>query len=476
MFARLPVLCVLTFLVILLSGCVTPVVDKPPRWITGVDESYPEGTRFVAYGRNPERGPARDAAIEDAFRRVEQLIIRKLETYPVSLGPDFAERIEETARIRVESLQRLDEFRRVDGMDNHEVFLLLLYLDSELRADAEAVAGRSLADEEGSPSAVESPSAKTGSSIETVRRLLGGDVPSTPVARMELLQTALAAAADIIISLQPGESTVPLGDETGQTIQVSVQDRKYPEAVTGISMALRIVGPEIDGNRPISRRSVRTMNDGYVSAVISPRQFAGITAVTVEPEWFGTVFERWTETISTPDEEAVLGSIAERLRDTAVLRVTSQAATVPTAVIILDRDIAGNPITGTDAMAGVLQELGAIGFRVRRVDLNSRDRDRLAALDVIEVADLYDILPFDVLASVDRAVVGDARILAFTENEGFDVVVAISAVTFDLRRDRRLAAVSVTERISGSSAQATIRAAFQESGRHLARRLAPQLP
>jgi hypothetical protein len=72
--------------------------------------------------------------------------------------------------------------------------------------------------------------------------------------------------------------------------------------------------------------------------------------------------------------------------------------------------------------------------------------------------------------------VGDARILEFNENEGFRVRVELDVVVFDLRRDERLARVTVTERISGSSAQATIRAAFQEAGRRLARQLAPQLP
>jgi hypothetical protein len=127
-------------------------------------------------------------------------------------------------------------------------------------------------------------------------------------------------------------------------------------------------------------------------------------------------------------------------------------------------------------MDGVLREMGTRGFRVRRVELGDPERERLVQLERIDVADLYDLLPFEVLASVDRAIVGDAAIFEFNEAEGFSVGVRIDAVAFDLRRDRRLARVTVTERITGSSAQATIRGAFQEAGRRLARRMAPQLP
>jgi hypothetical protein len=471
---------VLTLLAILLavvvSGCVTPTVDTPPRWITGVDEAHPDGTRFVAYGRSSERSAARDAAVADAFRRIEQLIIRRLEKHPVTLGADAGARIEEIARNRVETIERLDEFRRIDAMENHEVFLLLLYRDSELQADAETVAGRSLTKDDSRPSLGETSEGTTGSSLDTVRRIMEEDIPASAAAREEQLRRALAAAADIVITLQPGERTVSLGDETSHTMRVNLQDRVYPDAVSGIPLTVGITGPVIDGNPSTSRRRVFTMDDGSVSVIIPPRQFAGTTVITAQPEWFEEASRRWSRIASSPDEEALLSTLTERLTGSSVLEVTSRAGTVPTAIIILDRDIAGNPITGTDTMAGVLQEMGAQGFRVRRVELTAADRDRLAGLDSIEVSDLYDILPFDVLAAVDRAIVGDGRILSFNENEGFNVVVETSAVTFDLRRDRRLAAVSVTERISGSSAQATIRAAFQESGRRLARRLAPQLP
>ena len=125
---------------------------------------------------------------------------------------------------------------------------------------------------------------------------------------------------------------------------------------------------------------------------------------------------------------------------------------------------------------GVLRALDDRGFRVREVRLDGARREQLATIETVTVADLYDILPFDVVSSVDRAIVGDARILEFNENEGFSVHIELDAVVFDLRRDRILAATTVNERTSGSSAPATIRAAFQESGRRLARQLAPQLP
>lgn len=484
-FLLLPVVVLLS----LVTACVSRAPETPPSWITGVEEEHPEGFQFIAYGRNSDRSSARDAAGKDALRRIEQIMVRELETYPITFDEELGKKIEETAGIRAENVERLAEYRRLDERNNYEVFQLLVYRHSELREDLETVTGRTLGRDTRESDRKED-DAEVGTysgALGRVRTVLEADIPVASGDRETALNEALSAASGINITLRPGEITSALRDRTDHTVTVEVRDQSNSKSASlksaspklagdGPVVVLRTLGPEVDGNRTVTRREVKTGPDGTATVAISPPQYAGVTNITAEPDWFDSLYRKWSAQATSSAEKSLLAALAERLRDNTVLRVTSQAATVPTAVIILDRDIAGNPITGNDAMAGTLQELGSRGFRVRRVDLQKASRDHLASLETVEVADLYDILPFDVLASVDRAIVGDARILSFDEDEGYSLVVELNAVAFDLRRDQQLARVTVTERITGSSAQAAIRAAFHESGRRLARRLAPQLP
>jgi hypothetical protein len=115
-------------------------------------------------------------------------------------------------------------------------------------------------------------------------------------------------------------------------------------------------------------------------------------------------------------------------------------------------------------------------FRIREVDLPAAERRRLAEAASVSVAELYDILPFEVVSQTERVIVGDAHIVEFSEEDGFTVVVEVDAGAFDLRRDQVLARVSFQERISGSDARSAIRTAFQAAGRRLVRQIVPRLP
>ena len=455
---------------VLLWGCVTPI-EHPPDWITGVSPNDPDGYRFVAYGRGIERTEAERAAHNDAVRQVEQIIVRRLERNDRVLTDGAISSIEEVAARRVEALEPQDRYTRLDARGSYEHYELILYRDTDITIDFGL-----LNIPETSGPVDEAPSQTRDSALTRIRAMLDRTVPITADERRRLLREALFVVSDITVSSQPGELTVALGEPLSESIEITVTDRDRNVPVEGQTFTVRTVGPSIDGIRNDTRREAITDTGGSFSVPLSTPQFAGTTTVTAEPTWLLAVVNRWEEELESDETKDLLQSVATQVRGQTRIRVTSRAAEIPTAIVILDRDIAGNPMTGSDAMNGVLREFAARSFRVRRVDLSGPDREQLSALERVEVADLYDLLPFEVLSSVDRAIVGDARILEFNENEGFRVRVELNVVAFDLRRDERLARVTVTERISGSSAQATIRAAFHEAGRQLARQLAPQLP
>jgi len=454
-----------------LWGCVTPT-DAPPEWIGGIAETDLASDHLITYGRSPERREAERLAILDAERQVAQILIRGLEEERIPLTEELVIDVEETAIARTGDLEEIDRYIRTDGTSRYEWYLLLRYPLATRAADI-----ASLADTDQESERVDD-SAPEGAQhvLDRLEEVLSGEIPSSPANRVQILNDALGIASQVVVTSRPGEVTAPLGAPFTQTVEVTVSDRTAGTALSDVPFFVRIIGPDVDGTREESFQTVITGRDGSFLIDLPEPRYAGITQVLSEPLWLRDSYEGWTRTLGTGEEADLLDAIANRIRGRSIVRITSGATEIPTAVVIVDRDIAGNPMTDSGALDGVLREMGARGFRVRRVDLGDAERERLVGIDRIDVADLYDLLPFEVVASVDRAIVGDATIFEFNEDEGFSVGVRIDAVAFDLRRDRRLAQVTVTERITGSSAQATIRGAFQEAGRRLARRMAPQLP
>jgi hypothetical protein len=269
---------------------------------------------------------------------------------------------------------------------------------------------------------------------------------------------------------------MPLGDTPAGTYAVSLRESDSTRPYPGERLRVQIVSPPVDGVRETEVFEVVTDENGTARFPVPPVGVSGAWSVTVEPLRLYRLATRWTTSVSSQETRDLFTAVQDRTRGRSILRVTSRAADIPTGIIVLDRDIAGNPIDSGDTMRGMIQEFADSGFRIREVELTAVERRRLVALDSLSVSDLYDVLPFEVLSRVDRVIVGDAVIREFTEGDGFSVVVEVNASTFDLRRDRRLVRVSFEERVSGSDSRAAIRAAFQASGRRLVRQTVPRLP
>ncbi|MFP4151611.1 MAG: hypothetical protein ACLFR8_09860 [Alkalispirochaeta sp.] len=466
----LPVLLVITVLSVL-SACVTPT-DTPPDWIGGIADTDLADDHLIAYGRSPERREAERLALVDAERQVAQILIRGLEEKQIPLTDKLVTAVERTASTRTRKLEEIDRYSRTDAMESHEWYLLLRYPVDTRNADIAALTRERVPDD----SETEPLRPREDDVIERLEALLTREVPRSSAERRRILNEALGIASQIVVTARPGETSTPLGTPVDRPIEVSVSNRTDGTPLRDVPFFIRITGPDVDGTRSESVRTAVTGREGSFQIDSPDPRYAGTTVVVAEPDWHRDSYDEWAEQLDSTENRDLLDAIANRIRGRSVLRVTSQAAEIPTAVVIVDRDIAGNPMADSRALRGVIREFSAREFRVRRVELDEAGRERLIGLDRIEAADLYDLLPFEVLASVDRAIVGDATIYEFEEDEGFSVGVRIEAIAFDLRRDRRLAQVTVTERITGSSAQATIRGAFQEAGRRLARQIAPQLP
>ena len=457
--------------VVVLASCVTTGAT-PPEWVDSVQRESSEGVRIVAYGSGRDMIYARRSTGSDALSQIGHVLIVRLEEDGAILDGGAEQFIETVARSRLDALTPVDRYARSDG-ELVELYRLYLYRTGEIESDLGEI--RRTLPETAAPAPFSSADGGDAA-LRTIRELLERPVPTSPTERTERLERVLDLASRLTVIMSPNEADVRLGSALGEPIRVRFLYEERSTLDGSIELSVDVRGPLVDGERPVASFAIRT--DGSGEATFSPPapDLAGVTTVVVQPAWLDEAIVRWQGAIESQGDIDLLEATAGRLRGRTLVSVTSRAGQTPTAIIVLDRDIAGNPISGSDAMRGALQEFADAGFRVRRVELDGAALERFAAMERVTVADLYDVLPFDILAMVDRIVVGDARILEFSEEDGFTVSVSLEASTFDLRHDRVLARVTLDERITGSDARSAIRAAFQSAGRRMARRMVPRLP
>ncbi len=457
--------------VVVLASCVT-TGSTPPDWLSNAPGVSSEGVRIVAYGTGTDIIGARRAAVEDALSQIGQTLIVRLESDGAILDDDAGATIAEVARARFGAFDLVDRYAR-SGDDAVELYLLYLYRASEIESDLVDIL-RVLP--EAADSTMLFSGDRSGDVLPAIRELLERPVPASPTERTAHLERVLGLASRVVVMTSPGEADIRLGENLQGPITVRFFHSEQSVIRDRIELSVEVRGPSVDGERPVESFTIRTDSRGEATFSLPVPNLAGATTVVAQPAWLDDVARRWQNTLESQRDIDLLEAAVERLRGRTLISVTSRAAETPTAVIVLDRDIAGNPINGADAMRGALQEFSDAGFRVRRVELDGVALERFAAMERITVADLYDVLPFEILAMVDRIVVGDARILEFSEEDGFTVSVSLEATTFDLRHDQVLARVALDERIAGSDARSAIRAAFQSAGRRMARRMVPRLP
>ncbi|MEX2443266.1 MAG: hypothetical protein WD492_06665 [Alkalispirochaeta sp.] len=472
---------IVSLAIVVLWGCATPV-ETPPEWISGSDILTER--QLVAYGRGDTQEEALQRARRDVTSQISQILVRDLEAQEIAVTGAVGQAVEARAADRLETQEPVESFRRRDAQGVVEQYLLYEYLPDDRNRDltelyeAAGIGVSAARDSEPSDSRTDSDrdESEIRSPLGEVHALLSGPIPETSTERRRRLEETRQLADQVDVAIEPRARTVALGESLPAGFLVIVQAAGEGEPISDVPLRVEVNGPLVDGRRDSVELQVRTEPDGTAQIPVATPALAGTTQIAVEPAWLADRIDSWKAAVDSTELQDLLSSISERLRARAAVQVTSRAATIPTAMIVLDRDIAGNPIASADTMRGMAQEFMDTDFRIRQVELAGPSRRRLAEAESISVTDLYDILPFDVLSRTERVIVGHAHILEFSEEDGFTVVVEVEAAAFDLRRDEVLARVSFRERISGSDARSAIRTAFQAAGRRLVRRIVPRLP
>jgi hypothetical protein len=151
--------------------------------------------------------------------------------------------------------------------------------------------------------------------------------------------------------------------------------------------------------------------------------------------------------------------------------VLSRAKDVPTGIVVLDMDTAGNSTGGSGTASGILESLSTDGFKVRTLAYNS------TMLKGMSDADIVKSIAASFGTQVERIIFGTIAIDEFVEEKGtFQVRVAGTVKAADLKSGQVFYSKRMFKRSIGSSSDGAISGAFRNLGVDFGKDLSRNLP
>ncbi len=454
---------ILALLGVLVSvSCVTEQTVAP-GWISTVPTAPDDDVYLVAYGRGASPGGAESRALDDAAL---QLAARYAAVAaPEGDAGDFlldvaTERITARRRDPGSSVFEEDRFsRRID--ETYEVYLLFRLDAALVQADARDIARAVVIPAEPPSTGV---NRQTLLPLQRVRYDLAmlGEGAAGAVSPEDIVRQARRVSLDVV----PDDLEYRLGALEELRVTVRLETDAPERLVVVYPKSYSRSGTPIEHTRVVVGVETQTVR-------IVPPERVGEHRLIVEPE-----FLRDALTAASADgaNDAVLDAVRTALQREITVLASSSAATVPTAVVVVDADIVQNPISTDQTSGAIVRRLAGEAFDVQRAELAQEQQERILEARRIVASDVYEMLPFELLAAVDRAIVGKAWIVDFQEDDGYLVRVSLEASVLDLRSDRNLLDVTVSGSARGNDSRGSIRAAFQAAGEKLAAEVVSLLP
>lgn len=483
--ATLPV----TILVLFLFGCATaPQAPDAPDWVVNGRESSEDFVYFVASGSS-ETGNIVDAEERAILAGVDEIVrylgarVEIESTAEVRASLDtFEQRVDQ--QLRQQSEARLAGLRVIDKYVDESgsrtiVYMLVRYDRSALEAERDRL--QALLEER--DDAVTVPEREAGRAVAEGQLV-------TAIARH--IEAAIAASDERVdngeIKMRRNLAdavTIARGlriQAERERVEVFVSDDEVPAFAARVSAGpeqtpvpdARVVFsyPErSEGGRTIVRSRTASA-DAEGLAVFTPPPPTSVGTATVSASLATRELLEPLDAIQdqAAQEIAALRGTLQEVRASIQYVVLSEARDVPTGVIALDTDIAGNPVGTNSTATGIMQELSAAGFTVQPLPFDaSRLREEEASLLLREIRNRFG-------DEVSRVILGVGQIEEFNEENGFLVTVSGSVQAYELSTGRSLHASDAFQRSRGSSSTGAIAAAFRSLGGKLADEVAANLP
>lgn len=222
----------------------------------------------------------------------------------------------------------------------------------------------------------------------------------------------------------------------------------------------------------LTRGTARINSDENGAVVFLPPEvaFAGIQEVTIAPS--STPFLEYLDDPSDGTTDGFISNLEEpasRAEYEALVRLRS----ISMGILILETDLAGNPLDSDAAARGLLDDLLADGFDVEVMDLDPREmipRSERALLRDIKADERFS-------ADYERVLHARVSLESFEQDgDNYTVRVTGSLAMSDIDRQVTLFRTDVSKSSRAASSQQAMSAAFRQLGRSFAEELISQAP
>ncbi len=304
--------------------------------------------------------------------------------------------------------------------------------------------------------------------IEAAAAAASSDIENAQIRFERNITAARNILSELTIEKLNDNLTALVGAPFDEPFQARVTVGGRPLEEVEILVSYKVL--RSNGRTGVSTARVRTNDEGVAAFQHPVPEFVGTETLTMGLD---------LDAYLTPLQDAPRSyqSYVDGLLDVLASKrvvfrysVESAAGSIPTAVVVLATDIAGNPMGDGATESGILQRLSSEGFDIRvlsfpREELNGSS-DAALLDEFRRVAD----------PAVQRVIYGIVGIDEFEERDGVIVRVSGSVRTIRLSDGEVLAVAQGFQRSRGLSSQSAISAAFRGLGNKFAEELMRELP
>lgn len=224
-----------------------------------------------------------------------------------------------------------------------------------------------------------------------------------------------------------------------------------------------------DGREDRGRATVSSDGDGLIQFQPPLSERPGIQSVTVAPS--ARPFLDLIGPAAVIDE--VTASIEEP-RAEARYEALSRTREIPTGILILETDMAGNPLESQAAARGIFENLTEEGYDISVMPLDPLEmiprNDKELLRDIKAASDLFD-RPYE------RVIYGTIRLDGFEQTDtGFNVEATGILYLADIDRQVVLFDMNLSKGSRASDGQQAITTAFRQLGRDFAQMVVEEAP
>ncbi|RKX76358.1 MAG: hypothetical protein DRP49_03405, partial [Spirochaetes bacterium] len=271
---------------------------------------------------------------------------------------------------------------------------------------------------------------------------------------------------EYLLNSYPDKTFVGLRPESPVLFLVSSRGKPVSNAEFVITY------PKNDREGSPSRAQARVVSDdnGVVRFLPPEVPFAGTQIVTIAPgadpflEYFDGNRDKYTQ--------GLIDSL-ETPRMQAEYEALSRIRIISTGILILETDLAGNPLNTADTAEGLLNDLSADGFDISIMNLDPSQM--LSRSDEALLRDLKADSRFS--DTYQRVIHGTVALDSFEQNgDNFTVKVSGTLTLSDINRQITLYKSEISKSSQASNSLQAISAAFRQLGRSFAGELIEQAP